>query len=73
MNLQKKIDEKTLISASYTTTGIILRVKKDGDRYHNAVAAVEVVDGKPRLTIFKDSVKHAGLTVKNEEINPKEW
>lgn len=73
MMLKKKLTEKTLASATYIENGIALRASTKGDKYLNAVAILEVVDGKPQLVIFDNAVKRYGLSVKHEISTPEEW
>lgn len=73
MQLRKKLTPEVVVSADYLPNGIALRVRKTGDQYDNAVAIVEVVDGKPQLVLFQDTPVHAGLAVRKENVNPQEW
>ena len=73
MQLRKKLTPEVVVSADYLPNGIALRVRKNGDQFDNAVAIVEVIDGKPQLVLFQDTPAHAGLAVRKENIKPKEW
>ena len=73
MELKKKLTEQELAVAQYTDKGIALRVNAKGDRYMNAVAIIETVNGKLRLTLFDDAIKRYGIEVASETINPKVW
>ena len=73
MKLKKKISQDTVVSAEYSETGIILRMNRKGEVWNNFVVSIEAVDGKPTLVIKKDAVAHYGLSVREENINPREW
>ena len=73
MQLKKKLNDKALAGADYTENGIALRVKVKDDKYMNSVAIIEVVDGKPRLTIFDDTLERYGIEVAHETVSPEVW
>jgi hypothetical protein len=76
MDIRKRLDKDTVVSAHHfeeKTTGITLAVKKTDDKHYNSVALIEIQNGKPCLVLIEDAIKHAGLEIKKENTNPKEW
>ena len=73
MELKKKLDENTVVSASYLPEGICLRITQKGDRYRNTVVSLAMISGKPQLTIFKNTIDHYGVKVKKDNIELTEW
>jgi len=73
MELKKRIAKDIVVSADYLDDGICLRITKDGDKHRNSVAILSFKDGSPQLTVFTDTMEHAGIKCKTERINPKQW
>lgn len=75
MKLRKRLSPDTLVSARYVQEpdGITLDIRHDGDKFYNAVATIEIVDGVPQLTIHKDVVAHYGLRIVEKDSGITEW
>ena len=73
MKLRKKLDKDTVLTAEYSENGIILRMNRKGEAWNNFVVSIEAIDGKPTLSMNKNAIDHYGLTVKEENFNPREW
>lgn len=75
MDLRKKIDNDTVVAAKYLSDpdGLYLGIYKKGGRFINMVAAIELVDGTPQLTINDDVVAHYGLRVVRKQSGITNW
>ena len=74
MELRKRLDENTVIAAGYLIGGgLSLRMNRKGDKYNNAVAFFEMVDGEPVLTLLRDTLDRYGIKVVESTIEPDEW
>lgn len=75
MDLRKKIDNDTVVAARYLSEpdGLSLGIYKKGGRFINMVAAIELVDGRPTLTINRDVVAHYGIVVREADSGITEW
>ena len=71
--IRKKLSKDITASASTFPVGVALRVKGPGDKYDNSVAAIELVDGKPVLTLFDGAIGHYGIEVRHDDIQVNEW
>ena len=74
MELRKKLDENTVVSATYLVSGgLSLRIKRNGDKWNNAVAHLEMRNGEPVLSLNLDTLEHYGIKVVKERMQYREW
>ena len=73
MELKKRINDDTVVSAEYLSNGLRIRITQNGDHYRNAVVDVKFDGGETRLAVFTDTLDHYGIKIVEDKIEPEEW